>query len=179
MNYKIDTEKGHEEFHKELTRLAGRYRMGQVSRTPCDVIADVMLNAFDSFACAVIDRDERMQKPQQKRPCADCDAAEQADDDEETNELGYIVFKHGKKPGKYVVFAAWRNGIPLFARNLYAAMIFKYRGMAEHVAGKLVEIVGGKWEVIDLDELEENHEANERLLKAIFGEVDEEGEPEE
>ena len=49
-----------------------------------------------------------------------------------------------------MVFAAWRNGIPLCARGLGAAMIFKYRGMAEHVAGKL----GERWEVIDLDEVE-------------------------
>ena len=54
-------------------------------------------------------------------------------------------------------------------------MIFKYRGMAEHVAGKL----GERWEVIDLDEVERDADRNERLLAAIFGEADEEGEPEE
>lgn len=177
MDYKIDTVEGHEECRKELTRLIGRYEMGKATQTPCDILADMMLAIYDAYELSMDWRDSRMQKPQQKRPCAGCEAAEQADDDEdeETNELGYIVYKRGKKPGKYVVFAAWCNGTPLYARDLDAAMIFKYRGMAEHVAGRL----GERWEVIDLDEVERDADRTERLLAAIFGEVDEEGEPEE
>lgn len=168
MDYKIDTVDGHEECRKELMRLIGRYEMGKATRTPCDVLADMMLAVYDAYNLCVDRRDRRLQKPTQKAPCTGCKAAEQADDneDEETNELGYILYRHGRKPGKYTVFVEWRDGIPLFARDIDAAMIFKYRGMAERVAEKL----GARWAVIDLDEVEQDSEKTKRLLAAIFGE---------
>ena len=164
----------HEALRKEMTHLLGRYGCGKETNTPCDILADLMLGFYDAYNLHVTRRDERIRKPYhdepEERPCDGCNGCE-PDEEEETNERGYIVIRH-LKGRKHLAFTDWRNGKPVICNSADLAMNFKYRGMAEHVAEKLGENPGGNWEVIDLDELEKNHEANERLLKAIFGEDD-------
>ena len=177
------TVKEHEAFRKDLIHLLGYYGCGKDTNTPCDILADMMLAFYDAYELHVNRRDQRMRKPYHAEPkedpcsaCVACDPDPDADEDEEEdecNERGYIVIRHlrGKK---HLAFVEWRNRKPVLSNSAAYAINFKYRGMAENVAEKLGEMVGGKWGVVDLDELEENNEANERLLKAIFGEDDDE-----
>ena len=171
MNETVDFEA----FRKDLIHLIGRHGLGKESYTPCDVLADLMIGSYHGFCIQIMRRDDWLKERSQKRPCTACacEAPEPAEDEnEETNERGYIVYRHGKRPNSHRVFVEWRDGIALFANNCDVAMTFKYRGMAERVAEKL----GKRWEVIDLDELAEDYEKNKRLLAAIFGETDTEEE---
>ncbi len=173
----MQTMKDHEELRNGMIHLLARCGCGKETNTPCDILADLMLSFYDSYELHVNRRDKRMRKPYHDKPdenpCDECKGCEPDEEEDESNERGYIVSRYmGHR--RLLVFVEWRDKKPVLCNSPDLAMNFKYRGMAEHIAEKLVEIVGGKWEVIDLDELEENHEANERLLKAIFGENDEE-----
>ena len=64
---------------------------------------------------------------------------------------------------EYLFFEEWSDGMAVVQKN-GGGMVFTYRSKAEEIAEKL----GEGWKVIDVSE--EAAEADERLLKAIFGE---------
>ena len=160
------------EFEKELTRLIGRFGLGKMANTPCDILADVMLDAYATFTDATYTRDERRNqksgcrcqkdeaRPEKLHPARD------RGNRPEANHLGYIGVKPVGPGGKHEAFVSFRNYHPLITDTANLAMIFSFREMAEDVAEKL----GNGWEVLDLDDLEASRDTVERFLKCLRAE---------
>lgn len=155
----------HEAFRKELTDLLNKYNLDEESNTPDYILADLLLSVYDSYTLHVTRRDETFS-------FTNAENEDDEDEDDDTNERGFIVIKDEKPIPKHIVFVEWRNKRPVYSNCADYAMIFTHREMAEHVAGKL----GDDWYVLDLDELERDSKATERLLKAIFRDDDDDEE---
>ena len=103
--------------------------------------------------------------------CDECHEEEQ----EITNERGYLVYKQGEKPKEHLVFVEFRHGKALFSDYADLGMVFTFKGMAEHIAEKL----GKGWEVLDLDKVYEESASAKRLLAILFRDDDDEDEEDE
>lgn len=142
-----------EAFRKDLTDLLNKYNLDEESNTPDYILADMLLSMYDSYALHVTRRDEVL-----------CPETDEEDEDDDTNERGFIVIKDEKPVPSHTVFVEWRNKRPVYSNCADYAMIFTHREMAENIAEKL----GKGWYVLDLDDLERDSKAAKRLLDAIF-----------
>lgn len=89
---------------------------------------------------------------------------------------GFIVVKPTGM-ASHLVFAEWRNGVPLFAPDASLAMRFVHRAMAESVRDGLSLLSGenGKgWEVLDLAEVETKRGRAKERLDALLNGVEKE-----
>ena len=185
MERKVSIEK-REEFRKELTVLINKYGLENACDTPDYILADLLVGAYDNYSLHVTRRDNWFgfdpfnqsvdDKTDGEAAPVEQENAEPENTEPETeeaedvkSEAGFIVYKHVKK-NEFSFFVEWRHGIPVFAEDENLAMLFEYKGMAEHVASCL----GDGWQVYDLDEVRDEEECRkcENLLKAIFGEDD-------
>ena len=129
------TMEAREKFRKELRDLINKYGLDEECNTPDHILADLLLSAYDGYALHVTRRDEAV---------GFLDSED--DEDEDTNDRGFIVIKDEKPALSHTVFVEWRNKKPVYSNCADYAMIFAHREMAEHIAEKL----GEGWYVLDL-----------------------------
>ena len=151
------TMEAREEFRKQLRDLINKYGLDEECNTPDHILADLLLSAYDGYALHVTRRDEAV---------GFLDSED--DEDEDTNDRGFIVIKDEKPALSHTVFVEWRNKKPVYSNCADYAMIFAHREMAEHIAEKL----GEGWYVLDLDELWRENDEARALLDAIFRDND-------
>lgn len=86
----------------------------------------------------------------------------------------YIVFTSigTKKDRKYIYFAGFDKKEPTFTESKDEALWFDYESMAENIKNALKEKYGIEAIVMDMSDVA--YERNQRLLKAIFSEDEDE-----
>jgi hypothetical protein len=77
-----------------------------------------------------------------------------------------------KKDRKYIYFAGFDKKEPTFTENKDDALWFDYESMAENIKNTLKEKYGLEAIVMDMSDVA--YERNQRLLKAIFSEDEDE-----
>ena len=173
-----------EGFRKDLTALINKYGLENACDTPDYILADFLINVYDTYCLHITRRDEwfgfdpfgdnvvekaeETPEAEQAEPAIDAKAEPEIEEaEDQKSELGFVVYKRVSH-NVYTFFVEWRNKKPVFAENLDLAMRFDYKSMAENIASNL----GEGWRVVDLDEINDEEECRkcENLLKAIFGE---------
>lgn len=183
MNRTIPTENV-EGFRKDLTALINKYGLENACDTPDYILADFLINVYDTYCLHITRRDEwfgfdpfgdnvvekaeETPEVEQSEPVVEATTEpEITEADDPKSKLGFVVYKRVSRD-VFTFFVEWRNKKPVFAENVDLAMRFDYRSMAENIASNL----GEGWCVVDLDEINDDEECRkcENLLKAIFGE---------